>query len=54
MELTLLQEALGKNPKIYCVWYHRKWVFKQGLLPASALEQELKLCAKVPGLPAVC
>lgn len=46
-ELALVQECLGQNPKIYCVWYHRKWCFKQGVLGPEDLQRDLKLCAKL-------
>ena len=48
-ELELIQECLGSNPKIYVVWYHRKWILQnfQALLGPSALERDLKLCGKL-------
>lgn len=28
-DLDLTQKAMRKNPKVYAVWEHRKWVMKQ-------------------------
>jgi len=36
-ELKLVLDALMKNPKIYCVWHHRRWCFMQGVLDGGPL-----------------
>eukprot|EP00658_Telonema_sp_P-2_P011332 TRINITY_DN14302_c0_g1_i1.p1 TRINITY_DN14302_c0_g1~~TRINITY_DN14302_c0_g1_i1.p1 ORF type:complete len:979 (+),score=236.77 TRINITY_DN14302_c0_g1_i1:194-3130(+) len=46
-ELGLVFDAMQQNPKIYVVWYHRKWIISLRMLPPEALTHELKLCAKL-------
>lgn len=40
-ELTLSTEAIKKNPKSYCAWYHRLWIASKCSVD---FERELKLC----------
>lgn len=39
-ELQLTQAALGRNPKSYGSWHHRKWIIQMRLV---SLDDELKL-----------
>ena len=42
-ELRLTLAAIGRQPKSYAAWYHRKWVLVRG---HCDLAQELALCAQ--------
>ncbi|KAJ1473035.1 hypothetical protein T484DRAFT_1637618 [Baffinella frigidus] len=48
-ELTLLEHAIGMNPKAYCLWVHREWVVGQMLAAGDdkVLASELALCDKL-------
>ena len=39
-ELQLTQAALGRNPKSYGSWHHRKWIIQMRLV---SLDDELQL-----------
>ena len=39
-EVQLTQAALGRNPKSYGSWHHRKWIIQMRLV---SLDDELKL-----------
>jgi geranylgeranyl transferase type-2 subunit alpha len=47
-ELSVLEAAIAKNAKAYCLWTHRLWVIdrlvEQG--DEEVLRNELALCAK--------
>eukprot|EP00746_Dinoflagellata_sp_MGD_P077796 gnl/MRDRNA2_/MRDRNA2_31172_c0_seq1.p1 gnl/MRDRNA2_/MRDRNA2_31172_c0~~gnl/MRDRNA2_/MRDRNA2_31172_c0_seq1.p1 ORF type:complete len:719 (-),score=148.94 gnl/MRDRNA2_/MRDRNA2_31172_c0_seq1:99-2255(-) len=53
-EMKLLEMAIQKSAKVYCIWHHRRWVLER-LLAASksvadmkaVLEKELDLCVKM-------
>ena len=47
-ELRVLEAAIGKNAKAYCLWTHRLWVIDQLVAQGdtSILATELALCAK--------
>jgi len=42
-ELKLTETTLGKSPKSYCVWNHRRWICENGEVD---LANELQLCNK--------
>lgn len=53
-EMKLLEMAIRKSAKVYCIWHHRRWVLEK-LIEASnsvedmkaVLEPELDLCVKM-------
>ena len=44
-ELLFIAQCIQENPKVYCLWYHRRWVSK--LHPNMNWKRELALCDKL-------
>ncbi|DBA04898.1 TPA: hypothetical protein N0F65_006900 [Lagenidium giganteum] len=43
-ELKLTFDALQRNPKSYCAWFHRQWIVNRGV---GDLHKEIALCNKL-------